>query len=112
MGPITSEHLVKSEGVELDMLVGPQFASPYSVLSVLYQRTAAGAEDIVLSATWQGVEFTIDKVTGMTATFYVFPNSRVPYPVSLPEQCKIHLKTTGSAGAATHSAIVQWAQGT
>jgi hypothetical protein len=111
MGPISTEHLVQTTAADMDMKVGPQFASPFYVVSVLYKRVTAGAADMILSAIWGDQEFIIDKVTGSTVSNYVFPNARVPYPVALPNGCQIRFKTSGVAGAESRAAIIQWAQG-
>ena len=110
MGPINSENQVNAAATDIDLVAGPQFASGFYLLSVLYTRVTTGALDFVLSAVWGDRELTIDQVTGATAKSYTFPNTRVPAPIALPAGCKVRFKTSGVIGAEVRTVIIQYAQ--
>jgi len=110
MGPINSENLVNTAATDINLVAGPQYASGFYLLSVLYSRVTGAAADFILSAVWGDRELVIDQVTGATATSYTFPNARVPAPIALPAGCKVRFKTSGVAGAEVRTVIIQYAQ--
>jgi len=112
MGPITTEHDYVAGAANLTLMGGPQFGSPFYLLSILYQRAKTDAINIFVECIYKGNSLTIDSLGNTGEKKYVFPNSRVPYPIALPDGARIVFRTTGTVAAdELQGVLVQYAQG-
>lgn len=110
MGQVQQEFTVTSGANNLEFLGGPQYASPFNLLSVLYQRTKTEAIDMFLEVVAGGQVFTIDAVRSSGDLYYVFPNVRVPNVMALSNGCKVRFRTANVADASEkQSLLVNWA---
>jgi len=110
MGQVQTTSQVKKGANNLDLLSGPEWASPYTLHSILYQRTKTEAIDIIVEAIVNGRALVIDRVLGTGDTYYVFPNQRAPYPIALSNGFKVRFRTDKvTAGDEDHGVFVQWA---
>jgi len=110
MGQIQTASQIKTGANNLDLLGGPEWSSPFTLHSILYQRTKTEAIDIIIEAVVNGRSLVIDRVLGTGDTYYVFPNQRVPYPISLGNGFKIRFRTDKvTAGDEDHGVFIQWA---
>jgi hypothetical protein len=89
---------------------GPQFASPYRLESVYYQRATTTAIDIVLAAVINGVVYILDNLAATTSKYYVFPNARVPNILAFRENARITFYTNLCAAAGKHYLVINWSQ--
>lgn len=81
--------------------------TPSCLRSILYERSGVAGINIIVKVLYNGKEYVIDKVSGTTERFYVFPNQRVPNPIDLHEKAKVAFVTEGVA-AGTHSVMINW----
>ena len=111
MGSMTQSEFQNQKGaVDINLTAGPQWASSYDLLSIMYIRKRTEAINIFVEVIAGGQLFVIDRVLGTGDTSYVFPNQRVPYKIALSNGMKIIFRTENvSAGDEDHSVIVQWA---
>jgi hypothetical protein len=111
MGQVQLDFQQSSGAVDLNFSTGPEFASPYTVLNVLFQRQRGDPIDIILSVCYAGRLYTIDKIVSTTENYYVFPNARVPNPMSMDPRAKIVFATNGTISALEdQTVLVQWSQ--
>lgn len=110
MGQLVGDFDSKKGAVNLDLTSGPNYASPYTLHTVLYRRTKTEAINIIVEAAVGGKTLVIDKITGSGDTVYVFPNPRVPYPISLPNGAKLRFRTENVTDIdEDHSVMIGWA---
>jgi hypothetical protein len=110
MGQIQTNSQVEVGAVNLDLFAGPGWSSPFTLHSILYRRTKTEAIDIIVEAVVNGRSLVIDRVLGTGDIFYVFPNQRVTYPISLSNGFKIRFRTDKVTSVTEdHSVFVQWA---
>lgn len=110
MGQIQTDSQIKKGANNLDLIAGANWASPYVLHSILYQRTKTEAIDIIVEAVVCGRSLVIDRVLGTGDTYYVFPNQRAPHPIALGSDFKIRFRTDKvTAGDEDHGVFVQWA---
>ena len=91
------------------VIVRPPFASAWRLESIFYHKETLTAVTITVSILVGGILYVLDTATALTTKDYIFPNSRVPYPIAMGEKASIVIATTGIP-ACLHSVVVNWSQ--
>ena len=105
----TAQDFGDGTGGTVPVLAGPQFASPFILQSIVWNRVSTNGINIVVSALSNGTVYDIDRVTGLTDRFYVFPNIRVPHPLAFNEDCRIIFSTVGEVSD-LQQVLINWSQ--
>lgn len=79
---------------------------PYNLRTVLWERNFATAADIFLEVIDGDKTYVVDSVTGTASKSYVFPNDRVPHPLSLVQPQKVRFRAVIGPVLGKHSAII------
>jgi hypothetical protein len=91
------------------VVVRPPYASAWRLESIFYHKDTLTAVTITVSILIGGILYVLDTATALTTKDYIFPNSRVPYPIAMGEKASIVVSTSGLP-ACPHSIIVNWSQ--
>jgi hypothetical protein len=83
---------------------------PYSLRTVLWQRSQAAAIDLFVEIVDGDRVYLIDTVAGTTLKSYVLPNARVPSKIDLITPQQIRFRTAGAAAGEDQSVAVTWAE--
>jgi hypothetical protein len=109
MGQVTSDFQAKNGALNVDLLGGPTYSSPFTVHSILYKREKTETINIIVEIAAGGRTFILDRVLGTGETYYVLPNPRVPYKISLANGCKLRIRTENvTAGDEKQSVVINW----
>ena len=90
------------------IIVKPPYASAWRLESIFYHKKDATAVTLTISILLSGTLYVLDTVS-VTANDYIFPNSRVPYPIAMGEKASI-VVTTAGIPACRHGVVVNWSQ--